>query len=114
VKYLFWVGAYNVVTNHFPFPKMYPKSGFDDDGETFASILTHQVARAFADIPGIVIKFKFDKRLDGIRMKIRNCPETTVIFSADLLEPMEFPRKMIVLKELARRTIRGSRSIDLR
>jgi hypothetical protein len=81
---------------------MHLKSGFYDDGETFASSLTHQVARAFADIPDIVVKFTFDKRLDRIRMQIRNSPETTVIFSADLLEFMGFPRKMIVLKELDR------------
>jgi hypothetical protein len=50
------IGAYNVVTNQFPFAKMYPISGFYDDGETFASSLTHQVARAFADIPGMAAK----------------------------------------------------------
>jgi hypothetical protein len=98
----YWIGAYNVVMNQFPFPKMHLKSGFYDDGETFASSLTHQVARAFADIPDIVVKFTFDKRLDRIRMQIRNSSETTVIFSADLLEFMGFPRKMIVLKELDR------------
>jgi hypothetical protein len=37
----YWIGAYNVFTNQFPFPKMYPKSGFYADGETFASSLTH-------------------------------------------------------------------------
>jgi hypothetical protein len=79
---------------------MYPKSDFYDDSETFASSLTHQIARGFADIPGITAKFTFDKRLDRIRMQIRNSPETTVIFSADLLEFMGFSRKMIVLKEL--------------
>jgi hypothetical protein len=98
----YWIGAYNVVTNQFPFPKMHLKSGFYGDGETLASSLTHQVARAFADIPDIVLKFTFDKRLDRIRMQILNSLETTVIFSADLLEFMGFPRKMIVLKELDR------------
>jgi hypothetical protein len=86
------------------------KSGFYDDGETFASSLTHQVARAFADVPDIAAKFTFDKRLDRIRMQIRNSPETTVIFSADLLEFMGFPRKMIVLKELDRV---GSKPFDV-
>jgi hypothetical protein len=79
---------------------MYPKSAFYDEVETFASSLTHQVARAFADIPDIAAKFTFDKRLDRIPMQIRNSPETNVIFSADLLEFMGFPRQMIVLKEL--------------
>jgi hypothetical protein len=43
-------------------------------------------------------------------MQIRNSPETTVIFSADLLEFMGFPRKMIALKELGRV---GSKSFDV-
>jgi hypothetical protein len=81
---------------------MYPKSGFYEDGETFASSLTHQVDRAFADIPGIVAKFTFDKCFNRVRIQIRNSSETTVIFSADLLEFMGFPRKMIVLKEFDR------------
>jgi hypothetical protein len=119
----YWIGVYNVVTNTtvestvgpvlqdvFPFPKMYSKSGFYDDGETFASSLTHQVARAFADIPGIAAKIHFDKRLDRIRMQIRNSPETTVILSADLLKFMGFPRRMIVLKELDRV---GSKPFDV-
>jgi hypothetical protein len=105
-----WIGAYDVVTNQFPFLKMYPKSGFYDDGGTLASSLTHQVARAFADIPGITAKFTFDKCLDRISMQIFNSPETTVIFSADLLEFMGFPRKMIVLKELDRV---GSKPFDV-
>jgi hypothetical protein len=96
----YWIYTYNVAANHFPFPKMYPKSAFYDEVETFASSLTHQVARAFADIPDIAAKFTFDKRLDRIPMQIRNSPETNVIFSADLLEFMGFPRQMIVLKEL--------------
>jgi hypothetical protein len=66
---------------------MYPKSGFYKEGETFALSLT-QVIRAFADIPGNAAKFTFDKRLDRIRMQIRNSLETTVIFSADLLKFM--------------------------
>jgi hypothetical protein len=81
---------------------MYPKSGFYDDGETFASSLTHQVAKAFADIPSIAAKFTFDKRLDRIRMQIRNSPEIAVMFSANLSEFMAFPCKMIALRELDR------------
>jgi hypothetical protein len=89
---------------------MYPNSGFYEDGDTFASSLTHQVARAFADIPGIAAKFTFDKRLDRIRMQIRNYHKTAVIFSADLLKFMGFPRKMVVLKELDRV---GSKPFDV-
>jgi hypothetical protein len=89
---------------------MHPKSGFYDGGDTFTSSLTHQVARAFADIPGIAVIFTFDKRLDRIRMQIRNSLETTVIFSADLLEFMGFPRKMIVPKKLDRM---GSKPFDV-
>jgi hypothetical protein len=95
-----------------PVPKMYPKSGFREDGETFPSSLTHQVARVFADIPGIAAKFTLDKRLDRFRMQIRNSPETTVIFSADLLEFMGFSRKMIVPKELDRVGPNRSTSIE--
>jgi hypothetical protein len=43
-------------------------------------------------------------------MQIHNSPETTVIFSAHLLEFMGFPRKMIVKKELDRV---GSKPFDV-
>ena len=99
---LYWIAAYNVFTNKFLVPKMYVKSGFYKDGETFASSLTHQATRALADVPVVDVKFTFVKHLDRIRMQMRNSIDTTVIMSADLLEFMGFARMMIARKEVDR------------
>lgn len=112
----YWIAVYNVFKNIFPIPKVYVKSGFYKNEETFASSLTQQVTRAFADVPVVDVKFTFVKHLDRIRMQIRNSLQTTVIISADLLEFMGFARKMIVRKEIDRvgeKTFHVNRGLNL-
>lgn len=98
----YWVAAYNVYTNTFPVPKMYLKSGYYRDEETFAASLTQQVIRYFADVPVIDVKFTFVKHLGKIRMHLQGSQDIAVILSADLLDFMGFARKMFARKVVDR------------
>jgi hypothetical protein len=93
----YWIGAYNFVTNQFPFPKFFVKSGYYKDEETFVTSLTQQAAEAFANVS---VKFTFVKHLHRIRMQIRNAEDTTVLLSSDLLEFLGFRRKMMMKKDV--------------
>ncbi len=98
----YWIGAFSFATNKFPFPTMYVKSGFYQNGDAFASSLTHQATRALADIPDIAVKFTFVKHADRIRMQIQNSLDTAVILSSELLEFLGFRRKLIAQRDMDR------------
>jgi hypothetical protein len=85
------------VTNQFPFPKFFVKSGYYKDEETFVSSLTHQAAEAFSNVS---VKITFVEQLHRIWMQIRNSEDTTVQFSSDLLEFLDFCRKMMTKKDV--------------
>jgi hypothetical protein len=106
----YWIGAFNIVTNEFLISKVSIKSGYYGDGDAFASSLTHQTTRAFADIPDISVKFTFVEHIDRIRMRIQNSNDTIVVLSSELLEFLGFRRKLMVTKDM---DLNGSVAFDV-
>lgn len=96
----YWIAVYDIVTTNLLVPRIPIKSGFYEDGETFAASLTHQATRAFVDVPAIETKFTFDRHLARIRMQVLNSHQAIVTLSTDLLTFMGFAPKMLAKKKM--------------
>lgn len=75
----YWVGALDIATGKIR--KAHVKSGYYPNAGEFASSLTHQTTRTFADIPDISMKITFDERF---RIQIQNSNDRAIILSSEL------------------------------
>jgi hypothetical protein len=69
-KKIYWVG---VLGSGILSAKAYVKTGYYRDGNAFASSVTHQLTRKFADIAGIFVKSRFlnTQVVSGSKAKVR-------------------------------------------
>jgi hypothetical protein len=84
----YWIGAYNFVTNQFPFPKFFVKSGYYKDEETFVSSLIQQAAEAFANVS---VKFTFVKHLHPWAQTgpMSPCPDMGIFCEGHVLKSVD-------------------------
>ncbi len=85
---IYWIGALDIATNSLD--KMYMKSGYYRNGDEFASSLTHQATRTFADVSA---KFTFIEHVSRIRIQIQNSSKHKVVISRKLMEFLGFHEK---------------------
>ena len=107
----YWINVHELDDAAVIIHTVYVKSGYYKDGDAFASSLTQQVTRAFADVPKVDIKFTFVKHIDRIRMRINQSLKKTVAPSTELLEFLGFGPKLIFQPAINRT---GSRPFDVK
>jgi hypothetical protein len=74
----------------------YVKTGYYRDGNAFASSLTHQLTRAFADSAGIFVKFTFLEHTGRIRIQSETSPPyNDIVRSRELVRFMGFREALV-------------------
>jgi hypothetical protein len=74
----------------------YVKTGYYRDGNAFASSLTHQLTRAFADLAGILVKVTFLERTGRIRIQSETSPPfNDILLSRELARFMGFREALV-------------------
>jgi hypothetical protein len=74
----------------------YVKTGYYKDGNAFASSLTQQLARAFADLAGILVKVTFLERTNRIRIQSEiSPPYNGILLSRELTRFMGFREALV-------------------
>jgi hypothetical protein len=82
-KKKYWVG---VLGSGELFAIAYVKTGYYRDGNAFASSLSHQLARKFADLAGIFVKVTFLERTGRIRIQSGTSPPyNDILLSRELV-----------------------------
>jgi hypothetical protein len=88
-----WVG---VLGSGILFGIAYVKTGYCRDRNAFASSLTHQLTRAFADFAGIFVKVTFLERTGRIRIQSETSPPyNDIVLSRELVRFMGFRKALV-------------------
>jgi hypothetical protein len=93
-KQTYWVGVFDSGELFSGIP--YVKTDFYRDGNAFASSLTQQLTRAFADLAGILVKVTFLERTNRIRIQSEiSPPYNGILLSRELTRFMGFREALV-------------------